>query len=178
MRWPVGVGGGVILGAVLAGCGGQDFTPAEPYPGLSMPAQAQGPFAVSRVVDGDTIRVLIEGKEVPVRLIGIDTPETVAPNRPVECAGPEASVYADQLMSGDRVYLELDPTQGTYDSYDRVLAYAWLDGDVMVNLAMLQAGLAEEYTYDAAYAYAYQDLFRDVEQQAKDDLLGQWGQIC
>lgn len=178
MKWPKAAGGAVIVVAVLAGCGGQDFTPApaEPYPGLPRPAEAQGPFAVSRVVDGDTIRVLIDGQEVPVRLIGIDTPETVAPNRPVECAGPEASVYADQLMSGDRVYLELDPTQGTYDSYDRVLAYVWLEDDVMVNLAMLQTGLAEEYTYDDAYTY--QQLFRQVEEQAKDDLLGQWGQIC
>ena len=178
MRWPIAAGNAMIVVAVLAGCGGQDFTPAaaEPYPGLSMPAQAQGPFAVAQVVDGDTIRVLIEGREVAVRLIGIDTPETVAPNRPVECAGPEASVYADQLMSGDRVYLELDPTQGTYDSYDRVLAYVWLEDDVMVNLAMLQAGLAEEYTYDDAYTY--QQLFQQAEEQARGDLLGQWGQIC
>lgn len=162
----------------LTGCGGSDFTPAPaaPYPGLSMPAEAQGPFAVSRVVDGDTVRVLIDGQDTPVRLIGIDTPETVAPNRPVECAGPEASVYAEQLMAGDRVYLELDPSLGTYDSYDRVLAYVWLDDDVMVNLAMIQAGLAEEYTYDDAYTY--QQLFQEAEQQAKDDLLGLWGQIC
>jgi micrococcal nuclease len=162
----------------LAACGGDDFTPApaEPYTGVTMPSEAQGPFAVTRVVDGDTVRVLIDRQDTPVRLIGIDTPETVAPNRPVECAGPEASVYAEQLMAGDRVYLELDPTQGTYDSYDRVLAYVWLEGDVMVNLAMLQTGLAEEYTYDDAYKY--QQLFREVEGQAQDDLLGQWGQIC
>lgn len=166
------------LTLTLTACGGSDFTPApaEPYPGVSMPAEAQGPFAVSRVVDGDTVRVLINGQDTPVRLIGIDTPETVAPNRPVECAGPEASVYAEQLMAGDRVYLELDPTQGTVDSYDRVLAYVWLQDDIMVNLAMLQTGLAEEYTYDEAYKY--QQLFRQVEEQAQDDLLGQWGQIC
>jgi micrococcal nuclease len=110
-------------------------------------------------------------------LIGIDTPETVAPNRPVECAGPEASVYAEQLMAGQSVYLELDASQGTYDRYDRVLAYVWLaDRDVMVNLAMLQAGLAEEYTYDDVYAY--QADFQRAEQQAKDDLRGLWGQIC
>lgn len=168
----------IAVALLISACGGSDFTPApaEPYPGLSMPAQAQGPFAVTRVVDGDTVRVLIDGQDTPVRLIGIDTPETVAPNRPVECAGPEASVYAEQLMAGGRVYLELDPSQGTYDSYDRVLAYVWLPDDVMVNLAMLQTGLAEEYTYDDEYTY--QQLFRQVEEQAQDDLLGQWGQIC
>ncbi len=166
------------LALTLAACSQSDFTPApaQPYPGLSMPAEAQGPFAVTRVVDGDTVRVLIDGQDTPVRLIGIDTPETVAPNRPVECAGPEASVYAEQLMAGDRVYLELDPTQGTYDRYNRVLAYVWLEDDVMVNLALLQTGLAEEYTYNDVYKY--QQLFQEVEEQAQDDLLGQWGQIC
>ena len=60
---------------------------------------------MTRVVD-DTVRVLIEGQDTAVRLIGIDTPETVAPNRPVDCAGPEASVYAEQLMSGEDVFLD------------------------------------------------------------------------
>lgn len=168
----------IALAVTLSACGGEDFTPApaQPFPGLTMPNEAQGPFAVTRVVDGDTVRVLINGQDTPVRLIGIDTPETVAPNRPVECAGPEASVYADQLMAGERVYLELDPTQGTFDTYDRVLAYVWLEDDVMVNLALLQTGLAEEYTYDDAYKY--QQLFRESEQLAQDELLGQWGQIC
>jgi micrococcal nuclease len=164
----------------MAACGTEpDFVPqsAEPVPSISMPEQAQGPFPVTRVVDGDTLRVLIQGQDTAVRLIGIDTPETVAPNRPVECAGPEASVYAEQLMAGQSVYLELDSSQGTYDRYDRVLAYVWLaDRDVMVNLAMLQAGLAEEYTYDDVYAY--QADFQRAERQAKDDLRGLWGQIC
>ena len=166
------------LALTLTACSQSDFTPApaQPYPGLSMPAEAQGPFAVTRVVDGDTVRVLINGQDTPVRLIGIDTPETVAPNRPVECAGPEASVYAEQLMSGDRVYLELDPTQGTYDRYNRVLAYVWLEDDVMVNLAMLQTGLAEEYTYNDVYKY--QQLFQQAAKLAQDNQLGLWGQIC
>ena len=141
-----------------------------------MPPAVEGPFPVTRVVDGDTVRVLIEGQDTAVRLIGIDTPETVAPNRPVECAGPEASVYAEQLMSGQDVFLELDVSQGTYDNYNRILAYVWLMDDLMVNLAMIDAGLAEEYTYDAPYAY--QQLFQQAEQDAQDDLRGLWGQIC
>lgn len=169
----------------LTACGSEpDFEAkaAEPDPAATMPAAAEGPFPVTRVVDGDTVRVLIEGQDTSVRLIGIDTPETVAPNRPVECAGPEASVYAEQLMSGQEVFLELDATQGAYDNYGRVLAYVWVAdsrqdaGAVMVNLAQVQAGLAEEYTYDDPYKY--QQLFQDAEQQAQDDLLGQWGQIC
>jgi micrococcal nuclease len=166
----------VITGALVVGCSDPTFVPAAPSSRISMPDQLLGPYPVARVVDGDTVRVLIDGQDSSVRLIGIDTPETVAPNRPVECAGPEASVYAEQLMSGQKVFLELDPSQGTFDSYNRVLAYVWLEGDVMVNLAMIEAGLAEEYTYDDEYSY--QQLFREAEQQAKDDLLGLWGQIC
>ena len=170
---------GALTGALLVACGGDaDFVPIEPQtePGLSMPSAVEGPFPVTRVVDGDTVRVLIEGQDTAVRLIGIDTPETVAPNRPVECAGPEASVYAEQLMSGQDVFLELDASQGTYDNYDRILAYVWLEDDLMVNLAMIDAGLAQEYTYDDPYTY--QQLFQQAEQDAKDDLLGLWGQIC
>ena len=88
----------------------------------------------------------------------------------------EASVYAEQLMSGEDVFLELDASQGTYDNYNRILAYVWLEDDVMVNLAMIDAGLAEEYTYDDPYTY--QQLFQQAEQDAKDDLRGLWGQIC
>jgi len=170
---------GAFAGALLVACGGDaDFVPieAQPEPGLSMPSAIEGPFPVTRVVDGDTVRVLIKGQDTAVRLIGIDTPETVAPNRPVECAGPEASVYAEQLMSGEDVYLELDASQGTYDNYNRILAYAWLEDDLMVNLAMIDAGLAQEYTYDDPYTY--QQLFQQAEQDARDDLLGLWGQIC
>ena len=165
--------------ALLVACGGDpDFVPieAQPEPGLPMPTAVEGPFPVTRVVDGDTVRVLIEGQDTAVRLIGIDTPETVAPNHPVECAGPEASVYAEQLMSGEDVFLELDASQGTYDKYNRILAYVWLEGDLMVNLAMIDAGLAEENTY--VEAYTYQQLFQQAEQDANEDLRGLWGQIC
>ena len=179
MIWGKFLPAAALAGLLLVACGGEaDFVPIEPQPepGLSMPPAVQGPFPVTRVVDGDTVRVLIKGQDTAVRLIGIDTPETVAPNRSVECAGPEASVYAEQLMSGQDVYLELDESQGTYDNYNRILAYVWLEDDLMVNLAMIDAGLAQEDAYDDPYAY--QQLFQQAEQDAKDDLRGLWGQIC
>ena len=179
MIWGKFLPAAALAGALLVACGDEtDLVPieAQPEPGLSMPTAVEGPFPVTRVVDGDTVRVLIDGQDTAVRLIGIDTPETVAPNRPVECAGPEASVYAEQLMSSQDVYLELDASQGTYDNYDRILAYVWLEDALMVNLAMIYAGLAEEYTYDAPYTY--QQVFQQAERDARDNLRGLWGQIC
>ena len=171
-----------VLVAVLTACGGEptSVTTVSSAPTqaetVGLPTNVEGPFPVARVVDGDTVRVVIEGQEFPVRLIGIDTPETVDPNRPVECAGPEASVYAEQLMNGQMVYLELDPSQGVTDKYDRLLAYVWLPSGVMVNLLMVEAGLADEYTYAAPYRY--QQEFRAAQEIAQSQLVGKWGEIC
>jgi micrococcal nuclease len=116
---------------------------------LVRPAAAIGPLPVHRVVDGDTVIVLRDGVEERVRLLGIDTPESVQPDSPVECFGPEASARADQLMSGRSVWLEGDPTQDAVDRYGRTLAYAWLDEATMVNQVLVAEGYAHEYTYDS-----------------------------
>ena len=82
---------------------------------------------VVRVVDGDTIIVRGPGgRTEDVRLIGIDTPETVDPRRPVGCFGPEASAYAKHLLTGRRVRLIYD--RELHDRYGRFLAYVWLSG--------------------------------------------------
>jgi micrococcal nuclease len=78
---------------------------------------------VSSVVDGDTIKVISRGFETPVRLIGIDTPETRHPSEPVQCFGPAASARASRLLPvGQQVRLVSDPTQATRDRYGRFLA--------------------------------------------------------
>ena len=82
---------------------------------------------VSDVVDGDTIKVVARGFETPVRLIGIDTPETRAPGKPVQCFGPAAAVRAKRLLPvGQKVRLVTDPTQDTRDRYARLEVH--LDG--------------------------------------------------
>lgn len=131
-----------------------------------------GPFPVSRVVDGDTVRVLTDTGDVSVRLIGIDTPETVKPNAPVDCFGPEASLHAKQALSGTSVYLELDPTQGETDRFGRVLAYVWSADQTMFNYEMVLAGFATEYTYDKPYAY--QREFQSAEADAQAAGRGLW----
>ena len=81
---------------------------------------------VTRVVDGDTVKVEVRGVETTVRLVGIDTPETVRPGTPVECFGPAASARTKHLLRpGQAVRLVTDPTQDVRDRYGRLLAYLY-----------------------------------------------------
>jgi len=132
-----------------------------------------GPYEVVRAVDGDTIRVDRDGREIVVRLIGIDTPEAVAPDRPVECFGPEASARTAELVSGTRVWLEYDEVSGFTDKYDRTLAYVWLDPDTMLNEALVRDGYAEQYTY--AEGFRHQRLLERAEREARSARAGLWG---
>jgi micrococcal nuclease len=140
-------------------------TPPRPADGL------RGPYPVVRVVDGDTIIVRTPSGDERVRMIGIDTPESVAPNRPVECFGPEASAETARLLDGAAVDLEMDPGQGERDRYDRLLAYVWR-GDRLINLDLIASGFGYEYTYDDAYAY--QREFQDAERRARATQEGLW----
>jgi micrococcal nuclease len=132
-----------------------------------------GPYPVARVVDGDTIRVIRDGREIVVRLIGLDTPETVAKDRPVECYGPEASARTAQLVEGGEVWLEYDEVSGLTDKYDRTLAFVWVDQQTMLNEILIAEGFAEEVTYTQGYAYA--DAFRKAEKRARAEGAGLWG---
>lgn len=123
---------------------------------------AQGPtqnppdetfLVVSRVVDGDTVDIIENGAIVRVRLIGINTPETVDPRRIVECFGKEASQKMKELLAGGLVRLENDTSQGMYDKYHRRLAYLHTPDGIFVNLELVKQGYAYEYTYRTPYAY-------------------------
>lgn len=127
---------------------------------------------VDFVVDGDTIKVLISGKVETIRLIGIDTPETVDPRKPVQCFGREASNKAKEILSNKTVYLESDPTQGERDKYQRLLRYAWFDTDTNFNKLMISEGYAHEYTY--AVPYKYQAEFKQAEKEAREGNKGLW----
>jgi len=96
---------------------------------------------VSRVVDGDTVDVVLEGREQRIRLLNIDTPETVDPNEDVQCLGPEAAAHlASLLPAGTEVEVLAD--EQTTDRYDRMLAGIRLDDSRLVNAEMARAGLA------------------------------------
>lgn len=135
-------------------------------------------YRVSNVIDGDTIEIIRYGKIEKVRLIGIDTPETVDPRKAVQCFGLEASGYAKQALSNKTIRLEFDPMVGERDKYGRLLGYVWLDSDTLVNNELVKQGYAHEYTY-RSQAYKYQRLFKSSEQEAKQGAVGFWSpQTC
>lgn len=111
---------------------------------------------VVRVVDGDTIVVELDGSNCKVRLIGIDTPETVHPTKPVEELGVAASDYVKELLDGATVYLEFD-VQAT-DRYGRTLAYIWLEDGTMLNDQLLELGYAAVSTWPPNVKYVDQFL--------------------
>jgi micrococcal nuclease len=129
-------------------------------------------YAVLRVVDGDTIVVSIGGKSETVRLIGIDTPETVDPRKAVQCFGKEASDKTKELLAGQRVMLEKDPSQGERDKYGRLLAYVYRSDGLSINKYLVEQGYAHEYTYNAPYKY--QAEFKAAEAEARQQGSGLW----
>src|SRR5699024_5086390 len=95
---------------------------------------------VVRVVDGDTVHILLNGKEEVVRLLLVDTPETKHPTKPVQPFGPEASAFTKQMLpNGKEIEYEFDTSER--DKYGRLLGYLYVDGK-MVNEALLENGLA------------------------------------
>ncbi len=127
---------------------------------------------VTRVVDGDTIDVRVNGRTERVRMIGLNTPESVDPNRPVQCFGIEASSFTKALLTNQTVLLEADPTQGDRDQFDRLLRYVWLSDGRMVNLELIGGGYAAQYTFDQPYKY--RDTFIAAEYNARDTDAGLW----
>lgn len=106
-----------------------------------------GRGVVVEVIDGDTIDVSVAGRRERVRLIGVDTPESVDPDRPVQCFGPEASAYTERLLPpGTEVRLERDEV--SRDRYGRLLAYVWrVEDDLLVNLELVATGHADAVTF-------------------------------
>jgi micrococcal nuclease len=134
-------------------------------------------YEVVKVVDGDTIDLRMEGEVIRVRLIGINTPETVDPRKPVECFGKEASMRMKVFLSGGRVSLQYDSSQGMEDKYARRLAYVYLPDGTFINELMIAEGYAYEYTYRTPYQY--QRTFKESERLARLNSLGLWSpHVC
>ena len=127
---------------------------------------------VSRVVDGDTIYVSSGGRSQDVRLIGIDTPETVDPDRPVGCYGPQASAFMKHWLTGRSVKLVYD--RETHDKYGRFLAYVYVDGrrPVSVEQRLLRLGYARTLAIPPNTAHAAE--YASIERAAAVAGRGLW----
>lgn len=150
-------------------------TPTESTSSATSPEPSNRTKAkVVKVVDGDTMDFSWDGKTERIRVIGINTPETVDPRKSVECFGQEASKQAKlYLETGMEVELEADPTQGERDKYQRLLRYVWTDdGSVDFGKVMISLGYAYEYTYNTPYKY--QAIYKQAQKEAEAGKKGLW----
>jgi micrococcal nuclease len=142
--------------------------------GRGVGGAATGPAAatatVVRVVDGDTIEARIGDRVEDLRYIGVDTPETVKPDTPVQCFGPQASAFNHRLVEQQQVRLVFGVERR--DVYGRLLAYVYL-GRRFVNAILVRRGLARSLTIPPNDRFA--PLFRRLEMQAARAGRGLWG---
>ena len=165
------------ISGVLSGTSGeeqQEVTPPENTDGVENSEIAFfGPYAVERVVDGDTIVVAIEGESVKVRMIGVDTPESVHADESKNSEeGKIASEWTKTLLTDAKVYLEFDVDRE--DDYGRVLAYVYLEDKMtMVNRLLIEEGMARTMTIQPNSKYA--DAFYVSQIAARIARTGFWG---
>ena len=131
-----------------------------------------GWYRVEKVIDGDTVVLRMQGKGVTVRVIGLDTPEVVAPRRPVGCFGPEASARAHALLDTQTVRFEADASQHEFDTYHRTLGYLLLPDGTNFEERMIVEGYGREYTSKSPYKY--QKEFNAAQTQAQAKRVGLW----
>lgn len=167
----------ILVAISYAASAVKPVTPAKPVELLeiatsSASASAASPSAameeavVSRVVDGDTIK-LADGRTL--RYIGIDTPETVHPTKGLECYGEEAKKENRRLIEGKTVRMEKDISET--DRYGRLLRYVYI-GDDMINGMLVRGGFAHAATFPPDVKYA--ELFVAAEQEAERYGIGLW----
>lgn len=129
-------------------------------------------YQIIRIVDGDTVRIDYEGTDTSVRLIGVDTPETVHPNRPEEEYGKEASMFLHNLLQGESVYLRFDAEKT--DGLGRMSAYLYRAPDgLFVNLEIVRQGYGHAYT---DFPFEYIDFFLHYSERARLTEKGLWAE--
>lgn len=124
---------------------------------------------VTRIIDGDTIEVLLNGESERVRYIGIDTPESVDPRRDPECFGSEAAKENERLVLGKTVRLKKDVSER--DRYGRLLRFVYVD-TTLINEVLVEEGYATAATFPPDVSMA--ETFRSAEQTARENKSGLW----
>lgn len=135
------------------------------------PSLQAGTYQVTQFDDGDTIIVDMNGVQEKVRFIGVDTPETKDPRKPVQCFGRAASQFTRELIGENPVRLEADPTNTNRDRYNRLLRYVYLPDGRLVNLEIIKQGYGFAYT---SFPVQKLDEFRAAEKEARQNNRGLW----
>lgn len=151
----------LVLSAVSAACG------TDPSGTSGTGGRARAP--VVEIVDGDTIRVSLDGDPTSIRLIGVDTPETQGPFTQEECFGAEASRFTEDALAGREVELEFDVERT--DRFGRTLAYVWVDGSLF-NERIVRDGYAVLATFPPNVRYV--DRLAAAQRDALGEQRGLW----
>jgi endonuclease YncB( thermonuclease family) len=130
-----------------------------------------GLYRVIKFDDGDTIAVDMNGQTETIRFIGVDTPETHDPRKPVQCYGPEAAAYTRATIGNQRVRLASDPLSSNRDRYDRLLRYVYLADGTLLNEQLIKTGHGFAYTY---FPFTKSALFTKDEIVAQRNKIGVW----
>lgn len=131
-----------------------------------------GFYRVTQFDDGDTLIVDMNGRDEKIRFIGVDTPETHDPRKPVQCFGRAASAFTAGLIGDKPVRLEADPTNTNRDRYNRLLRYAYLQDGTLVNAEIIKQGYGFAYL---SFPVQKAEQFRRLEKEARDNNRGLWG---
>jgi len=130
-----------------------------------------GSYRVVEFADGDTISVDMNGKTERIRLIGVDTPETHDPRKPVECFGLAAADYTKKLIGDGPVRLEADSLSTNRDRYDRLLRYVYTSDNKLVEAEIIRGGYGFAYV---SFPFSKLDEFRAYEKEAREANRGLW----
>ncbi len=150
------------------------YNPKKLSPQENKELTSESGYEVTSVIDGDTFRIKYQWKTQSVRLLWIDAPESNKTRyRYLECFGTEAKNYLKSLIDKKKITFQFDEWQDQRDIYDRLLAYVFLDGE-LINQTMIEEGYAKEYTYKTAYQY--QSEFKQAEQSAQEQQWGLWNE--
>lgn len=161
----------LVIMSIISGCTGQNTNNDNFETAL-----------VTKVVDGDTINVKINGEKYKVRMIGVDTPETVHPSKPIQFYGKEASDYTKKNLTDKTVYLQKDVSDT--DRHGRLLRYVWIskpsndnpsNSEIrknMYNAILVENGYAHSVTYQPDSRYS--KLFSELQSIARKNKLGLW----
>lgn len=130
-----------------------------------------GLYKVISFVDGDTITIDMNGKQEKVRLIGVDTPETHDPRKPVQCFGSASANFTKNIIGSNRVRLEADPTNTNRDRYNRLLRYVYLPDGTLINGEIIKQGYGFAYTY---FPFTKINEFKEYQKNAEQQKNGLW----